>query len=137
MISRLALTLLLAGSEYQPRTVKQPAGRYLGVKQVGADPSHYHSLELVIDAKGGAKLTWARRDQEAERERRVLTLTQLHVDEAGFSAVMEGGPPSVPAKLVGRFVTKFPPANAKGRVEKGILFEGDWFLQSSSGDDSL
>ena len=35
MITRLALTLLLAGGEYQPRTVKQPVGRYYGVKQVG------------------------------------------------------------------------------------------------------
>ena len=132
MITRLALTLLLAGSEYQPRTVKQPAGRYFGVKQIGADPYNYHSLELIIDTKGGAKLTWARRDQETERERRVLTLTEIHVDESGFSAVIKGDKPvAVPAKWVGRFVTKFPPGNAKGPVAPGILFEGGWFLEDA------
>ena len=132
MLSRLALMLLLAGSEYQPRTVKQPVGRYYGLRQIGADPYNYHSLELVIVSRVSAKLTWTRSDQEGEKERRVLTLTDLQLDDAGFSAVVKGNRPStVPAKLVGRFVTKAPPGNAKGAMEPGILFQDDWFLEDS------
>ena len=134
MLGRLALALplLLAASEYSPRTVKAPAGRYLGFKQVGSDPYNYESLELVLTAKGGATLTWARRDQTDERERRRLPLSDLHLDEAGFSATVRGDrPPTVPNRLEGRFVIKGPGDNAKGPMEPGILFTGDWFLQES------
>jgi hypothetical protein len=134
LLGRFALTLplLLAASDYAPRTVKAPAGRYLGFKQVGSDPYNYESLELVLTAKGGATLTWARRDQTGERERRRLPLSDLHLDEAGFAATVKGDrPPTVPARLEGRFVIKGPGDNAKGPLEPGILFTGDWFLQDS------
>lgn len=132
MLSRLALavSLLLTTPEYVSRTEKAPAGRYLGFKQVGSDPYNYHSLELVIDAKGGATLTWARRDQTDERERYALPMFDQKLDEGGFSATVKGArPPSVPESFVGRFVTKSPPPNAKGAMESGILFPRDWFLK--------
>lgn len=131
MISRLALALplLLAVSEYIPRTVKDPAGRYFGVKQLGTDPQAYDSLELVIDSRGGATLTWVQGIFFAGR-RRDLELSALKVDEASVSMTVKGDrPPGLPAQLVGRFVTKVPPPNAKGPVEAGILFQGDWFLK--------
>jgi hypothetical protein len=132
MLLRLAVVvpLLMSASEYAPRTVKEPAGRYYGTKQVGADPYGYQSLELVIDAKGGATLTWSRRDQTAELERMALPLTAIKIDEAGFTATVTGKRPAqVPAKLAGKFMFKVPPANAKGQVHEGILFPGDWFLE--------
>ena len=135
MLVRLALVLpvLLAASDYTPRTVKAPAGRYLGFKQVGNDPYNYESLELILTAKGGATLTWARRDQTDERERRRLPLSDLHLDEAGFAATVKGDrPPTVPARFEGRFVIKGPGANAKGPLEPGILFSGDWFLEEAN-----
>ncbi len=136
MLSRfvLALPLLLTASAYVPRTEKAPAGRYLGFKQVGKDPWAYQSLELVIDAQGKATLEWAQRDQVTEKERRMLVLTELALDEAGFSATVKGDrPASVPARLVGQFVTKAPPPNAKGEMKPGILFKGHWVLEVTPG----
>jgi hypothetical protein len=132
MLLRLAVVvpLLMSASEYQPHSVKDPAGRYYGLKQVGADPYGYQSLELVIDAKGGASLVWARRDQTDERERKTITLTDVKLTAAGLSATVTGDrPKEVPAKLNGKFMTKYPPENAKGPVFEGILFAGDWFLE--------
>lgn len=136
MLLRLAvaLPLLMSASEfsYSPRTVKSPAGRYYGLKQVGPDPYGYQSLELTIDTKGGATLVWARRDQADERERKTLTLTDVKVNDSGLSATVKGDRPAeVPAKLSGKFVSKSPPPNAKGAVRDGILFAGDWFLEVS------
>lgn len=133
MLLRLAIAvpLLMSASEfsYMPRAEKSPAGRYYGVKQVGADPYGYQSLELVIDEKGGATLVWARRDQTAELERKTITLADVKVGETGLSANVKGARPAeVPAKLLGKFVRKLPPPNAKGRVEEGLLFARDWFL---------
>jgi hypothetical protein len=129
----LALPVLLAASDYAPRTVKAPAGRYLGFKQVGTDPYNYESLELILTVRGSATLTWARRDQTDERERRRLPLSDLHLDEAGFAATVKGDrPPTVPARLEGRFVIKGPGNDAKGPLEPGILFNGDWFLQEAN-----
>lgn len=126
----LVLPLLLTAPQYVPRVEKAPAGRYLGFKQVGADPYAYQSLELIIDAKGGATLIWASRDQSGEKEKRALALTDLKLDQAGFSVTLKGErPAAVPARLVGRFVTKAPPDNAKGRMTPGILFQSDWFLE--------
>lgn len=104
MISRLALALplLLTVSEYVPRTVKEPAGRYYGVKQLGADPQAYDSLELVIDSKGSATLTWAQGIFSAGR-RRDLELSAFKIDAAGVSGTVKGDrPPGLPARLVGR-----------------------------------
>lgn len=129
MLLRLAVVVpvLMSASEYQPRTVKDPAGRYYGLKQVGTDPYGYQMLELVIDAKGNATLTWSRRDQTDVREKKELTLSDVKIDVSGFTANVVGTrPKEVPAKLNGKFVTKYPPG--KGEVRDGILFPGDWFL---------
>jgi hypothetical protein len=128
----VAVPLLMSASEfsYTPRAERSPAGRYYGLKQVGPDPYGYQSLELVIDAKGGATLVWARRDQTDERERKTLPLADVKVTEAGVSATVTGARPAeVPAKLSGKFVTRVPPPNAKGALRDGVLFGRDWFLE--------
>lgn len=133
MLSRLALVLLMT-SQFSPRTVVDASGRYYGLKQVGADPYGYQSLELTLTAKATtATLIWTRRDQTDERERKTLTLTDLKVDSHGLSANVKGDRPAgIPARWSGKFMTKYPPANAKGPVEEGLLLEGDWFLAVSS-----
>src|SRR4051812_5841094 len=103
MLSRLALAvpLLLATPEYVNRSEKAPTGRYFGVKQFGTDPQNYDSLELVIDAKGGAKLSWVQGIFFAGK-RSELELTELKIDQAGFSATVKGSrPPSVAERFVG------------------------------------
>lgn len=130
MLLRLAVVvpLLMSASEYAPRKVKDPAGRYYGLKQVGTDPYGYQMLELVIDAKGRAKLTWSHRDHLDVRETKELALSDVKIDESSFGANVKGARPNeVPAKLNGKFVTKYPPG--KGEVVDGILFPGDWFLK--------
>jgi hypothetical protein len=38
----------------------------------------------------------------------------------------------VPKKMKGTFVKKFPPANAKGPVEEGLLLGGEFFVRTPS-----
>jgi hypothetical protein len=38
----------------------------------------------------------------------------------------------VPKKMKGKFVKKFPPANAKGPVEEGLLLGGEFFMRTPS-----
>lgn len=38
----------------------------------------------------------------------------------------------VPKKMKGKFVRKFPPANAKGPVEEGLLLGGEFFRKTPS-----
>lgn len=117
--------------QFIPRAVEDPTGRYSAVKQVGADPYGYQSLTFTLDAKStSAKLVWTRRDQTDEREKRELSLEELKVDNQGLSATVKGNrPASVPAKWKAKFVTKTPPANAKGAVVPGLLLDGDWFFE--------
>ena len=52
----------------------------------------------------------------------------MKLDPSGLTANVKGArPKEVPAKLNGKFVTKYPPG--KGAVDDGILFPGDWFLK--------
>ncbi|MFT3712641.1 MAG: hypothetical protein QM817_33750 [Archangium sp.] len=130
MLTRLAVLLLMT-SQFFPRTVADPSGRYYGVKQVGADPYGYQSLELTLTAKATtATMIWVRRDETDERERKELTLTDLKIDTHGLSATVKGARPAgIPATWKGKFMTKAPPANAKGPVQEGLLLDGDWFLE--------
>lgn len=137
------LTVLLVLSEialaadegrYKPRLVDaaSAAGRYIGFKQVGDDAYGTHSLVLLLDAKLAGTLTWTRSDKDGERERQVMPLSDVRVEQGAFTAKVGGKrPASVPAVLKGRFVTQYPPANAKGPVSDGLLLEGGWFLSLS------
>lgn len=122
--------MLLMTPDFAPRAVTDPSGRYIGFKQVGKDPYNYHSLEFTLTAKStSAKLLWSRRDQFDVREKKEMQLEDLKIDANGLTARVKGDrPEGVPATLKGKFVSKSPGANAKGPVEPGILFDGDWFL---------
>lgn len=138
MLTRLALVLLMA-PQFIPRPVEDPSGRYFGLKQVGSDPYGYESVEFSLTSKATkVPVVWARRDQSGERERRELLFEDLKVDVDGLSAVVRGKrPASIPSKWKGKFVSKAPPANAKGAVVPGLLLDGDWFLQVGDLEDTL
>ncbi len=120
----------MLSSNYSPRTVDDPTGRYSGGKQVGVDPYSYEFVEFVLE-KGSTevKVTWVWLEQSGERERRELTLTALKIDARSVSGLVKGNrPASIPEKWKGKFVLKGHPANAKGAVIPGLLLEGDWFV---------
>ena len=50
------------------------------------------------------------------------------------SPVKKSGAVHVPKTMKGKFVKKFPPANAKGPVEQGLLLGGEFFVRSDSND---
>jgi len=99
------------------KSTAERAGRYHGLKQVGRDPYTYERFTIVIDKKG-----------RVTAESATLADVKLTVDTVAMR-VTAGRPSSLPERLSGRFVRRGPPANAKGPVEEGILFDGsDWFL---------
>lgn len=116
---------------YQPRSVDAASapGRYFGTRLASSDPYDYESLTLVLDAKLAGTLTWSRRDKDDERERIVMPLSDAKVESGTLTAKVGGKrPATVPATLKGRFVTQYPPSNAKGPVTDGLLLAGGWFL---------
>ncbi|MFO0594375.1 MAG: hypothetical protein U0228_03700 [Myxococcaceae bacterium] len=131
MLARLAVTtLILAGSDFQPREAKDWTGRYYGLQQVGSDPYGYESISFTL-GKGRTTLglIWTRSDQTGEKERRDLQLTDVKIDAKGLTAKVKGKrPATIPEEWKGQFVTKYPPNNAKGPVVEGLLLEGGWFV---------
>lgn len=98
-------------------SVAERAGRYYGVVFRKDDPDKHDSLALVIDRNGGVT---------AEG----LAVADVQVTRDTIALRLVGARPrSLPERLRGRFVRQGPPANAKGPVEEGILFDGTaWFL---------
>lgn len=99
------------------KSTPERAGRYYGVVFSKAKPTEHDSLALVIDKKGAVTA-----------EGLTLADVKLTVDTIALRVVGRR-PASLPERLSGRFVRRGPPANAKGPVEEGILFDGtEWFL---------
>ncbi|MDX2015966.1 MAG: hypothetical protein SFW67_37575 [Myxococcaceae bacterium] len=133
-------TLLLAGGAVaehldtpRPVTAEAAKGTYRGVKLSGEGLLDSEHLVLVLDGSPVASLSWSKFHDGADRGSVELKLEDVRIARGRFTATVRGKRPAgLPEKLRGEFVTRSPPANAKGRVRPGLRLDGDWFLELES-----
>ncbi|MCU0697361.1 MAG: hypothetical protein MUC96_12615 [Myxococcaceae bacterium] len=117
----------------RPIDAASARGTYSGVKLSGEGLLDSEHLVLTLDGTARASLTWSKFHDGADRGSASLGLEDVRILKGSFSAKVIGRrPPGLPARLTGDFITRSPPANAKGRVRPGLRLEGDWFLELES-----
>ena len=111
-------------------------GRYLLLQQDGKDPYLYRTAAIVLQPSGTGWTASYRSSQERDGKETDVTSAELRgvriegsKFEAIHPAIKTAWPGFLPPKFSGRFVRRYPPANAKGPVESGLLLDGDLFFE--------
>lgn len=117
------------------------AGGYMLMEQDGKDPYRYVMSKLVLTLSGKA---WAATyssgitDANGETSKTSAELSGVVVNDQGFRAnavaVRKGWTGFLPDTFAGAFAIKYPPNNAKGPVERGLLLNGEKFFVKLGGD---
>ncbi len=117
------------------------AGRYLLFQADATDPELLIRSEIVLHLDAANRLSAdyrvARVRKGKETDSSASPLSALAIAGNHFEAMapaMKLGWHGTPAHSIkGRFVTRYPPSNAKGPVENGILLDERLFLRRRDG----
>jgi hypothetical protein len=114
-----------------PRAIDaaEAKGTYRGVKLWGESLHGAEHLRLTLDGTTKARGAWSSVFGGEDRGSAELAFEGVRIERGRFQARLVGKRPTgLPEVLVGRFVTRFPPANGKGPVRDGLVLDGGWFL---------
>jgi hypothetical protein len=128
----LMATAAMADERDTPWAVSasEAKGSYRGVKLWGESLYGAEHLLVKLDGSASGTLSWSNFFNGEDRGSAALKVEAIRIERGAFKARVVGKrPPGVPEVLVGQFVTRFPPENAKGPVRKGLRLEGGWFLE--------